>query len=157
MKFISSMALASVLALTACSGNANKPGTGIVENDSTEIIVEDAPSVIGQWQMENIVLNDKDNIRPADIQSDEPQTFTFNTDSTFSVITNVNTVNGYYDLKGDSISFSRLMTTRMAGPDMRVEQAVQQILPAVKTVDWSSDSILRLNTDTPNQYIVLKR
>lgn len=151
------MALASLLALTACSGNANKPGTGIVENDSTEIVVADAPSIVGQWQMENIVLNDKDNIRPAEIQSDEPQTFTFNADSTFSAQTNVNIVNGRYELKGDSISFSQLLTTRMMGPDMRVEQYLQQVLPAVKTVDWTSDSIVRLNTDTPSQYIVLKR
>lgn len=157
MKLISSMALASVLALSACNSNANKPGNGVVENDSTEILVTEAPSILGQWQMENIVLNDNDNIRPTEIQSDEPQTFTFNTDSTFSAQTNVNIVNGRYELKGDSITFSRFMTTRMAGPDMRVEQYLQQILPAVKSVDWTADSIVRLNTETPSQYIILKR
>lgn len=152
------MILAAALAFSACSSNnTNKPGTGDVENDSTEIIVGKAPSIIGQWQIENIVLSDSENIRPAEKDSEETQNFKFDNDGTVSITTNCNTVNGAYVLNGDSISFSKLRSTRMACPDMSVEESVQKLLPEVKTLDWTSDSIVRLNTDTPSRYIILKQ
>ena len=152
------MAFAAGLLLTACgSNNANKPGTGDVENDSTEVVVENGRSILGQWQIENIVMSDSENINPAEKESEETQKFDFVNDSTVSITTNCNTVNGSYTVKGDSIAFSRLFSTRMACPDMSVEDALQKVLPEVKTLDWTSDSVVRLNTATPSQYIVLKQ
>lgn len=152
------MAFAVALVLSACgSNNANKPGTGDVENDSTEVIVENAPSIVGQWQIDNIVLSDSENIRPEEKESEETPSFNFLEDGTVSITTNCNTVNGAYTVNGDSIAFTKLMSTRMACPDMSIEESVQKILPEVKTLDWTSDSIVRLNTATPSQYIVLKQ
>lgn len=134
-------AIAVALLATACSGN-NK------QNDDADIR--------GQWYLENIVLSDSENVRPMEEVPDSRQYILFE-DSTYSVRTNCNSISGFYTIKGDSISLSAGMMTRMACENMATEDAICLILPHIVTVDIENDSIARLNSNTNSAYIVLRK
>lgn len=63
--------------------------------------------------------------------ADGDYTIEFLSDGTFSMTTGCNNVNGNYAGRYVDISFSQLMSTRMACPNMEVETEAQQVLPAI--------------------------
>lgn len=85
-------------------------------------------SLAGEWKIEEV-----DTISLAtDTLGEYTMTFT-PADSTFSAATGCNTVMGKYVSNYVDIKFDNLGTTRMACPDMSVEEAVNRVLP---TVSW---------------------
>lgn len=144
------------LAMAIASCSATKESSS---EESAEAAIVSGPysgSIAGNWDINEIVLNDSTSIKPFELNSDEPQTVMF-TDSTYHFQTNCNLVQGNYTHVGDSISFSQGMSTRMACPDMSVENALVQILPQLKGLAMDNDSILRLSAEGPSTYILLKK
>ena len=141
MKFNFYAAAAAALLFASCTGN-NTQNAGQAEetaaNDTKTV------SITGKWCIENIVLNDSTNVRPAEINPEQCQSITFGTDST-------------YVAKGDSIEFGMGIMTQMACEDMRSEDYLRQILPEVRTAEFENDSTLRLNTTGADKYIVLRK
>lgn len=82
-------------------------------------------SLVGKWKVN--LLGDMD--LSANAEGD--YIIEFDNDGTFSMTTGCNNVGGNYDGRFVDIAFSGLMSTRMACPDMQVEQAAQQLLPTV--------------------------
>jgi len=154
MKHYLSIAAAAALMLASCTGKTNNAEQTATQCDETAACTT---SIVGKWCIDNIVLNDTLSVRPADVDSAQCQYITFAIDSTYSIKTNCNIINGNYTANGDSLSFGMGMMTRMACPDMRSEDYLSQILPNVRVADFENDSIVRLNTEDPAQYIVLRK
>lgn len=150
MKKILIMAAAAMVA--ACSNSntdSNTQPAACGESAST--------AILGEWNIANIVENDSTNVRPDEMAPPgRPQHFTFDTDSTFGITTNCNSLGGTYTLRGDSITFIDIMQTEMACDDMAAEQLLSRILPHVAAIDLINDSTLRLNTSA-EAYIILSR
>ena len=130
-----------------------------VDNDSAavnDIAKETSVDLKGQWNIENIFFNDSNYVRPAEILPDVRQYVQF-TDSTYSIMTNCNSISGYYTLSGDSIIFGDGMMTEMACDNMQTEDALRHILPDIATIDAENDSIVRLNCRNNSGYIILKK
>lgn len=107
------------------------------------------------WLLEHLVVNDTLEVRPAYIDPDSKLYAHFYNDSTFNFQTGCNAIGGRYLQSGNSISISDMMWTEMACDDMQVEEMLKEVLPQVNTLDWNSDSILRLNAAS-SAYIVLR-
>lgn len=83
-------------------------------------------SLAGEWKIEEVdTLN-----LAADTIGEYTITFT-PADSTFSASTGCNTVMGKYVSNYVDIKFDNMGSTRMACPDMSVEEAMQRVLPNV--------------------------
>lgn len=148
------MALFAVAMMASCTGNK-----GSVGNDSVEvkdITAEANVDIKGQWYIENIFFNDSDYVRPAEILPDSRQYVQF-TDSTYSIMTNCNSISGYYTISGDSITLSDGAMTEMACDDMQTEDALRRILPDIAAIDMENDSIVRLNCRNHSGYIILRK
>ena len=78
-------------------------------------------------------------------------------DSTYYIMTNCNSFNGSYTVKGDSIILGEGITTEMACDDMKTEDAIRRILPHISTIDIQNDSVVRLNGSTPAECILLRK
>lgn len=149
--------IAGLFALTmmvSCTGKKNS-----VENNGTnvdDIAAGAKVDIKGQWYIENIFFNDSDYVRPAEIIPDIKQYVLF-TDSTYSIMTNCNSLQGYYTINGDSIVLGDGMMTEMACDNMQTEDAIRRILPHIATVDIENDSIMRLNCLNQSGYILLKK
>ncbi|MDE6696751.1 MAG: META domain-containing protein [Muribaculaceae bacterium] len=144
----------AVAMMASCTGNK-----GSVNNDSAEvndIAAEANIDLKGQWYIENIFFNDSDYVRPAEILPDIKQYVQF-TDSTYSIMTNCNSISGYYTLSGDSITLGDGMMTEMACDNMQTEDAIRRILPEIAVIDVENDSIVRLNCRNLSGYIILKK
>ncbi|MDE6479458.1 MAG: META domain-containing protein [Muribaculaceae bacterium] len=144
----------AVAMMASCTGNK-----GSVDNDSAavnDIATEATVDLKGQWNIENIFFNDSDYVRPAEILPDVRQYVQF-TDSTYAIITNCNSISGYYTLSGDSITLGDGMMTEMACDNMQTEDALRRILPDIATIDAENDSIVRLNCRHHSGYIILKK
>lgn len=152
MKAILSVAAVAALALSSCAGSSKTANDAAV-NDETEA---NAVELTGYWYLENVVANDTISARPAEIDAENPQFVAFLPDSTYAFTTNCNTISGQYEVNGDSIKLTGFMQTRMSCPNMDVEQMLATILPNVNTVEAVNDSVVRLNTSDPAQYIVLR-
>ncbi|MDE5849789.1 MAG: META domain-containing protein [Muribaculaceae bacterium] len=144
----------TVALMASCAGNK-----GTVDNDSAAVndIASKTPVELnGQWYIENIFFNDSDYVRPAEILPDIRQYVQF-TDSTYSIMTNCNSISGYYTISGDSITLGDGMMTEMACDNMQTEDALRRILPDIATIDAENDSIVRLNCRNHSGYIILKK
>ena len=144
----------AVAMMASCTGNK-----GAVDKDNSEvndIATEATVDLKGQWNIENIFFNDSDYVRPAEILPDVRQYVQF-TDSTYSIMTNCNSISGYYTLSGDSITLGDGMMTEMACDNMQIEDALRRILPDIATIDAENDSIVRLNCRNHSGYIILKK
>lgn len=135
---------------TGCSGNKeaksdNKAQTEVADAD-----------IRGQWYIENIVFNDSDYVRPSEEVPGVSQYIEFE-DSTYFIQTNCNTFSGAYAIKGDSIMLGDGAMTEMACDNMTTEDAIRRILPNIATVYVENDSIARLDSRNPSEYIVLKK
>lgn len=147
-----SMAVAAIF--TACSTNKEESSAGVNDNALTD---EMSVDIRGQWYLENIVFGDSVNVRPSEEVPGVRQYITFNDDSTFHIQTNCNSISGGYDQKGDSIILGAGIMTEMACDNMATEDALRKILPDIVTLDVQNDSVMRLNTSVPSEYIVLIR
>lgn len=135
---------------TGCSGNKeaksdNKAQTEVADAD-----------IRGQWYIENIVFNDSDYVRPDETSSSMKQYIVFE-DSTYFIMTNCNSFNGSYTVKGDSIKLSDGAMTEMACDDMRTEDALRRSLPHISTIELQNDSVVRLSGMAPAEYILLRK
>lgn len=153
MKSFILTAAAATLLLASCSGNSNQTSATEQQNDST-VVAEN--SILGKWNIENVVVSDSVYARPAEITPDVQQYISFEADSTYSIVTNCNTISGSYILTGDSIMLNAGPATLMACENMQVEDLIKQVLPEISTVDFENDSTLRLNTPS-TKYIVLRK
>lgn len=153
MKSFILTAAATALLLASCSGNSNQTSASEQQNDSIEIVEN---SILGKWNIENVVISDSVYARPAELTPDVEQYISFEADSTYSIVTNCNSINGSYILNGDSITLNAGPTTLMACENMQVEDLIKQVLPEISTIDFENDSTLRLNT-SGCQYIVLRK
>lgn len=153
MKSFILTAAAATLLLASCSGNSNQTSATEQQNDSTEVAEN---SILGKWNIKNVVVSDSVYARPAEITPDVQQYISFEADSTYSIVTNCNTISGSYILTGDSIMLNAGPATLMACENMQVEDLIKQVLPEISTVDFENDSTLRLNTPS-TKYIVLRK
>lgn len=138
---------------TGCSGNKETKSDRAGEEIQTEVANAD---IRGQWYIENIVFSDSDYVRPDETSSSMKQYIVFE-DSTYFIMTNCNTFNGSYTVKGDSIKLGDGIMTEMACDDMQTEDALRRILPHISTIDVQNDSVVRLNGLAPAECILLRK
>lgn len=138
---------------TGCSGNKETKADQVADSAQTETANVD---IRGQWYIESIVFNDSDYVRPDETSSSMKQYIVFE-DSTYFIMTNCNTFNGSYTVKGDSIILGDGAMTEMACDDMRTEDALRRILPQISTIDVQNDSVIRLNGLVPAECILLRK
>lgn len=153
LKLLSIFAIAAA-ALASCSTSKDNQ---VAQSD--ELTIVSTPyegSLNGQWLINQIEMNDTISIRPVDVDSLDAQTVMF-TDSTYHIQTNCNLMQGYYTRQNDSISFGMGLTTRMMCRDMRVEDALTQLLPQLTTLSLDNDSVLRISADSSSDYILLQK
>jgi hypothetical protein len=138
---------------TGCAGNKESKCDKNDNDAQTEIINTD---IRGQWYIENIVFSDSDYVRPDETSSSMKQYIVFE-DSTYFIMTNCNSFNGSYTVKGDSIKFGDGIMTEMACDDMHTEDALRRILPHLSTIEVQNDSVVRLNGIAPAECILLRK
>ena len=153
-KSILSVATALTILTASCGGNKENKETA--DNQQKETVAN--VDVHGQWYLENIVFSDSDyvRVRPDERLSSTHQYIVFE-DSTYFIRTNCNTISGSYTIKGDSIILDDGAMTEMACDNMAVEDALRRILPNIATVYIQNDSIARLDSRNPSEYIVLRK
>lgn len=153
-----SIAFLAVVALllattTGCSGNKGTNADKVADSALSEVANAD---IRGQWYIENIVFSDSDYVRPDETSSSMKQYIVFG-DSTYFIMTNCNTINGSYTVKGDSIKLGDGAMTEMACDDMQTEDALRRILPHISTIDVQNDSVIRLTGSVPAECILLRK
>ncbi len=141
-----------VLAIMATACSSNKQESADVDTVQQK---EAAVDIRGQWYLENIVFSDSVNVRPSEEVPGVRQYITFNDDSTFYIQTNCNSISGGYEQNGDSIILGAGIMTEMACDNMATEDALRKILPDIVTLDVENDSVMRLNTTVPSEYVIL--
>ncbi len=152
MKQILTVVAATALTLSSCGSKNNSQSADTVNDTIAE--AEVVYSLLGKWNIENIVVNDAVSVRPDSIDA----YFDFKNDSAYVVATGCNSIQGGYALVGDSIKWGNSLKTTMLCPDnMAVEDILTQVLPNVVVVDFENDTVARLNTSVPDQYIVLSK
>lgn len=142
-----------LIGITSCAGsnkNSEKSGTDVNSNEAF-------PSILGQWEIVNVVENDTSYVRPSEIEQGSIAYIDFNEDQTFGVMTNCNHLGGQYEQNNDSIRLSNILTTEMACDNMGLEEMLKKVLPIVNSIDCTNDSITRLNSEKGESYIVLKK
>ena len=149
------IAVAALLMATAlgCSGNKEAKAVNADNVAQTEVANAD---IRGQWYIENIVFSDSDYVRPDETSSSMKPYIVFE-DSTYFIMTNCNSSNGSYTVKGDSIKLGDGAMTEMACDDMRTEDAIRRILPRISTLDVQNDSVVRLNGLASAECILLRK
>ena len=145
----------AALMATASGCSGNKGAKEVNADNAAQVEVANA-DIRGQWHIENIVFSDSDYVRPDETSSSMKQYIVFE-DSTYFIMTNCNTFNGPYTVKGDSIKFGDGAMTEMACDDMRTEDAIRRILPHISTIDVQNDSVVRLNGLAPAECILLRK
>lgn len=146
--------LTTIIFMASCGRQNNKPVSDTMQVSDNESSV--CAPIEGRWLLEHVVVNDSLEVRPADADPEARLYVHFYNDSTFNFQTGCNAIGGRYVQTGDSIAISDILWTEMACEDMRVEELLRTVLPQSNTIDWSNDSIMRINTAT-SAYIVLKK
>jgi len=136
-----------------CSGNKAATSDKLADKATTEVADAD---ICGQWYIENIVFSDTDYVRPDETSSSMRQYIVFE-DSTYFIMTNCNSFNGSYTVRGDSIRLGDGAMTEMACDDMQTEDALRRILPHISTIDIQNDSVVRLNGLAPAECVLLRK
>lgn len=152
ISFIAGVALL-VATATGCTDNKEAKADKLDNNVKTEVANAD---IRGQWYIENIVFSDSDYVRPDETSSSMKQYIVFE-DSTYFIMTNCNSFNGSYTVKGDSIKLGDGAMTEMACDDMRTEDALRRILPHISTIDVQYNSGMRLIGSSQVEYILLRK
>ena len=148
------LSVASALTILTASCGRNKENKETADNQHQETVAN--VDVRGQWYLENIVFNDSDYVRPSEEVPGVRQYIVFE-DSTYFIQTNCNTFSGSFTVKGDSITLGDGAMTEMACDNMATEDAIRRILPNIATVYIQNDSIARLDSRNPSEYIVLRK
>ena len=151
-KSILSAATALTILTASCGGNKDNKETA--DNQKQEPVAN--VDVRGQWYLENIVFSDSENVRPSEEVPGVRQYIVFE-DSTYFIHTNCNTFSGLYTVIGDSITLGDGAMTEMACDNMATEDALRKIMPNIATVCIQNDSIARLASRNPSEYIVLRK
>ena len=151
-KLILSVATALTILTASCGGNKENKET--VDNQQQNNVAN--VDVRGQWYLESIVFSDSDYVRPSDEVPGVRQYIVFE-DSTYFIQTNCNTFSGSYTVIGDSITLGDGTMTEMACDNMATEDAIRRILPNIATVYIQNDSITRLDSRNPSEYILLRK
>lgn len=147
---------AAALALASCSTSKENTSDNEESADAVFVAQPYSGSLAGEWRVTDIEMYDTLSLKPAEINPEEPTTVMF-TDSTYHFQTNCNLVQGDYTQTGDSISFAPAMSTRMACPDMRIETAINELLPQLTGIGAENDSTLRFVATNPSAYMVIQR
>ena len=153
-KSVLSAATALTILTASCGGNReNKEAADNLQKETVANV-----DMRGQWYLDSIVFSDSDyvRVRPDERLSSIHQYIVFK-DNTYFIKTNCNTISGSYTIKGDSIIFGDGVMTEMACDDMSVEDALRRILPNIATVYIQNDSIARLDSHNPSEYVVLRK
>ena len=138
-------ALAVLLSMGSCAKKADTDADAAArETAETTAAYAD---LTGTWQIEEIKAMDGTAIKPAEIDSITSSRMQFRPDSTFGVVTNCNSMGGMYIITGDSVRFDNMYSTRMACPDMSIEETLGSVLPQVKTVAFEHADKATLRTD----------
>ena len=148
------LSVATALTILTASCGVNKENKETADNQQKETVAN--VDVRGQWYLENIVFNDSDYVRPSEEVPGVRQYIVFE-DSTYFIQTNCNTFSGSFTVKGDSITLGDGAMTEMACDNMATEDAIRRILPNIATVYIQNDSIARLDSRNPSEYIVLRK
>lgn len=144
-----SLMAAAVLGVASCSTKSTEAAQSAQYDSETAII-----PLNGTHNIVAIAVSEDNILRPADLQdAEQPLEMVFS-DSTFSAHTNCNTIFGGFSRNGNRIKIENPAMTRMACPDMRMEDMLTQVLPEVISVDTVSGPYLRLNT-AGEAYILL--
>lgn len=141
--------------LVSCG--SKKSDSEITEGKEATSTSEVVNSILGQWEIENVVENDSSYVRPSEIDPKTTAYIDFKEDKTFGVMTNCNHIGGEYVQDKDSISLTNISSTEMACDNMELEEKLKKVLPIVNSIDCLNDSITRLNTSKGDSYIVLRR
>ncbi|TFU94409.1 META domain-containing protein [Barnesiella sp. WM24] len=149
-KSILSVATALTILTASCGGN--KGNKEAADNQQKETVAN--VDVHGQWYLDSIVFSDSDYVRPSEEVPRVLQYIVFE-DSTYFIQTNCNTFSGSYTVVGDSITLGDGVMTEKACDNMATEDAIRRILPNIATVYIQNDSIARLDSHNPSEYIVL--
>lgn len=116
---------------------------------------EQAALLHGDWNVKEI------NNQPVDSTSaGAPYVFTFGTDAgdnTFAVTTDCNNLMGEYETTSQAIKFGKVMSTRMACPDSKVEQLLMQILPKVTSFGKLAGGGIGLYDADSNMLLLLEQ
>lgn len=148
------LSVATALTILTASCGSNKENKETADNQQQENVAN--ADVRGQWYLENIVFSDSDYVRPAEEVPGKRQYIIFE-DSTYFIQTNCNTFSGTYTIKGDSITLGDGAKTEMACDNMATEDAIRRILLNIATVYIENDSIARLDSRNPSEYILLRK
>lgn len=139
--FIAAAAM-TLAAATACtSKTATNQETTPAEEATVTALTE--ADLLGKWDVVKIQVAADSVITPAEVDTESPTAIQFfNEDDTyrFSISTNCNIMGGTYSVSGDSIKLGDMYSTRMACPDMRIEDALSQMLPNVTVVTIDNDN-----------------
>lgn len=144
-----------ILAIIVASCSVNKNENAKANENQPQDVAAYA-DIKGQWYLDNIVFSDSDYVRPSEVVPGVRQYIVFE-DSTYFIQTNCNTISGSYTVKGDSITLGDGAMTEMACDNMATEDAIRRILPNIATVYIENDSIARLDSRNPSEYIVLRK
>ncbi|MDE7377309.1 MAG: META domain-containing protein [Muribaculaceae bacterium] len=138
MKKYFALALAA-LTLAACGNKAKEVEVPEAETGATEQAYA-APSLAGEWQL----VEYTDGEKPLELNGEYVLTLT---DSTFVMQTDCNSLQGYYEVKADSIAFLNPMKTEMACDNEAVEQAMTSLAVNARTF-WLEADTLTVKTET---------
>lgn len=142
-------AAACIAMLISCTGNKSTAETSVQATTA-------GADLRGKWYIENIVINDSTYVRPEEEVPGVAQYVIFD-DSTYFIQTNCNSISGTYVVNGNSITLGDGAMTEMACDNMATEDLLRQVLPLIKTIDEENDSIVRLNSLSGPEYIVMRK
>ena len=138
-------ALAGMLALVSCSNKANGAASAF-----------GGPEFQGTWVIKNIVAEDGQSVNPAGENPPIEATITFE-NGAYRIATGCNAVQGSYTLgKNGALTMHDGLSTKMACPNMKVEDMACRVLPLIKWAQYENPRALRLTTGT-KAYIALTR
>ena len=150
------LSVASALTILTASCGRNKENKETADNQHQETVAN--VDVHGQWYLDSIVFSDSEYVRVRpDVRLSSIHQYIVFEDSTYFIKTNCNTISGTYTAKGDSIILGDGAMTEMACDDMSVEEALRRILPNIASIHIQNDSIARLDSHNPSEYVVLRK
>lgn len=142
-----------VMAAASCGGTRGSSEPEPEEKDS--LFTAEVGTLRGQWNIENVVVNDSVYARPREETPSFTSYIIFD-DGSYSIMTGCNHIHGDYSQKGDAIVMHDMVSTELSCENMRVEELLREVLPLVRTVVFVNDSVMRLDSDTSG-YVVLSR
>lgn len=111
--------------------------------------------LVGQWSIRS--YNPVEMSSYSLVETDRDYRFEFDGDGAFYCGTDCNSISGTFTVIGDSLRFDNMAATEMACENETLERAMKSALPAVRTVELISDSVLSLKEDHGNVVVELVR